>query len=114
MTNSAMRAMAVLAVLLGAVPLSGAGAQIRPDPTHRPEPAPQSAPNNPNAAPPERVAPPLGSVEDSGSSGSLSDRLSRSHGTIAPPKDIDPGITATPPDVGAHSMPVIPPPGGAK
>jgi len=114
MRNSAMCAMAVIGVLVGAWPLSGAGAEVRPDPTQRPVPAPQSAPNNPNAAPPERVAPPLGSVEDSGSSGSLSDRLSRSHGTIRPPKDIDPGITATPPDAGTHSMPVIPPPGGAK
>ena len=114
MTIASMRATTALALLLAAWPISSAGAQTRPDPTQRPEPAPQSAPNNPNAAPPERIAPPVGSVEDSGGSGSLSDRLSRSHGTLTPPKDVDPGMMAKPPNTGASSMPVIPPPGGAK
>jgi len=106
-------AAAALAVVLAALPLSGANAQLRPDPTQRPEQAPMTAPNNPNAAPPERIAPPADAVEDSGGSGTLSDRLARSHGTLKPPRDVDPGMTATPPDSGS-SMPVIPPPGGAK
>ncbi len=90
----------------------GAAAQPRPDPTQRPEPAPQSAPGNPQAAPPERIAPPAVAPEDSGGSGvPLSDRLEQSHGTIKPPANVDPGMAATPPDTGPRSMPVIPPPG---
>ncbi len=101
-----------LALLLAALPLGVAVAQPRPDPAQRPEPAPQTAPNNPNAAPPERVAPPARAPEDSGGSGTnLSDRLSRSQGTIKPPSDVDPGMTAAPPDTGRGSMRVIPPPG---
>ena len=48
----------------------------------------------------------------SGSSGgSLSHELSRSGGVIHPPANPDPGLTKPAPDLGPHSMPVIPPPG---
>jgi hypothetical protein len=45
------------------------------------------------------------------STGSLSHQLNRSGGVIHPPADIDPGVTQPAPDIGPHSMPVIPPPG---
>jgi hypothetical protein len=100
---------ALVALLLAALPLA-AGAQPRP------EPAPQSAPGNLNAAPPEKVAPPIGTRpdarEDSGDAGaSTSGRLSRSNGTIVPPANVDPGMAARPPDTGPNSMTVLPPPG---
>jgi hypothetical protein len=98
----------LLAAALSAAPLAGALAQARPDPAQRPEQAPQTAPGNLNAAPPEKIAPAPNAREDSGDSGNA---LSRSNGTITPPRDIDPGMTARPPDTGAHSMPVLPPPG---
>jgi hypothetical protein len=51
---------------------------------------------------------------DEGISGSssepLSHQLSRSGGVIHPPANVDPGITQPAPDIGPHSMPVIPPP----
>jgi len=46
--------------------------------------------------------------------GSLSERLDRSNGVIAPPAsiaDTDPGIVKPAPSTGATAMPVIPPPG---
>jgi hypothetical protein len=45
------------------------------------------------------------------SAGSLSHQLNRSGGVIHPPADIDPGLAQPVPDLGPHSMPVIPPPG---
>jgi hypothetical protein len=112
MTGDHFRLAALLALVLAATQPTGAGAQPRPDPTQKPEPAPQSAPGNPQAAPPERIAPPAATPEDSGGSGApLSDRLSRSQGTIKPPANVDPGMAAVPPDPGPRSMPVIPPPG---
>jgi hypothetical protein len=45
------------------------------------------------------------------SSGSLSHELSQSGGVIHPPANPDPGLTKPAPDLGPHSMPVIPPPG---
>ena len=87
-------------------------AQPRPDPTQRPEPAPQTAPDNPSAAPPEKIAPPADARESSGSAGEpLGDRLSRSQGVIKPPTGVDPGMATPAPDPGPRSMPVIPPPG---
>ena len=45
-------------------------------------------------------------------SGSLSDRLARSGGVIAPADPgVDPGIVRPTPDTGEATMPVIPPPG---
>jgi hypothetical protein len=107
MTTHPITARIALIVLLAAVPLGGAGAQLRPDPAQRPEPAPQTVPGNPNPTPPEKVAP-----EDSGGSGApLGERLSRSQGTIKPPANVDPGMATPAPDPGPRSMPVIPPPG---
>jgi hypothetical protein len=102
----------VLAIALAGAPLGIASGETRPDPAQRPEPAPQSAPGNPNAAPPEKLERSGDAREDSGDPGaSLSDRLSRSQGTIKPPRDVDPGMAAAPPDPGPRSMPVIRPPG---
>ena len=99
---------ALVALLLAGLPLA---AVAQP----RPEPAPQSAPGNLNAAPPEKFAPPIGTrpdaKEDSGAGESTSDRLSRSNGTIVPPANVDPGMAARPPDTGPNSMTVLPPPG---
>jgi len=56
---------------------------------------------------PEKIRP-----EGSGSSTEpLSNRLNRSGGVIRPPDGIDPGIAQSPPRIGTHSTPVIPPPG---
>jgi hypothetical protein len=45
------------------------------------------------------------------SAGSLSHQLNQSGGVIHPPANIDPGLRKPAPDLGPHSMPVIPPPG---
>jgi hypothetical protein len=58
--------------------------------------------------PPAPVAPPQ--TEGQAPSGDLSHRLDRSHGVIRPQGDVDPGISAAPPD-STGTMPVIPPPG---
>jgi hypothetical protein len=42
---------------------------------------------------------------------SLSEQLSRSGGVIKPPENVDRKIEAPTPDPGAHSMPIVPPPG---
>ena len=59
------------------------------------------------------AAPPA--VQDDAPTGpSLSERLDRSKGVIAPPAstaNTDPGIVKPAPSTGARSMPVIPPPG---
>jgi hypothetical protein len=102
MTTHRTTLAALATVLLSVAPLAAGAADVRPDPAQRPEPAPQTAPNNPNPAPAERIAPPADSA---------SDQLARSHGTIKPPADIDPGMATPPPDMGPRSMPVIPPPG---
>jgi hypothetical protein len=107
--NHRLGAGVALALLVAASPVA---AQTRPDPAQRPEQAPQSAPGNPNATPPEKIEPPADARESSGGSGTdLSDRLSRSGGTLKPPTNVDPGMTAAPPDPGPRSMRVIPPPG---
>jgi hypothetical protein len=50
--------------------------------------------------------------KDSGTpANSLSEQLSHSGGIITPPENVDRGIEAPTPDPGAHSMPVVPPPG---
>src|SRR5581483_8636533 len=87
--ESIMRDHRLTTALLGAAAallLAGAPAGAQPV---RPEPAPDSAPNNPNAAPPEKVAPPLRTPEAGQNSGSS--------GVIVPPAGVDPGITAPPP-----------------
>ena len=112
MANRKARQAALLALLLTMAPLAEAAAQLRPDPTQRPEQAPETAADNPSAAPPEKIAPPDARAS-SGSSGTLGDELSRSHGTITPPAGIDPGMTKQAPDAGPRSTPVLPPPGSA-
>jgi hypothetical protein len=112
MANRKARLVSLLALLLTLAPLAEASAQLRPDPAHRPEQAPETAPDNPAAAPPEKIAPPDARAS-SGSSGTLGDELSRSHGTITPPAGIDPGMAKRAPDPGPRSTPVLPPPGTA-
>jgi hypothetical protein len=103
---------AVIALLLAMIPLAGASAQSRPDPTERPEPAPETAPGNPATVPPEKMAPPDARASSGSSGGTLGDDLSRSHGLIEPPAGIDPHMATHPPDPGPRSTPVLPPPGG--
>jgi hypothetical protein len=74
----------------------------QPAPPENPT-VPVPPPSNSPLVPPERIAPPGGAT--------LSDRLSKGQGTIAPPKDVDPGMTVRPSPGGAGNMPVIPPPG---
>jgi hypothetical protein len=64
---------------------------------------PPSSPEKPPSQIPEKVAPPL---ED----GTTQKNLERDNGVIRPPDNVDPSMTAKPPDTGGR-MPVIPPPG---
>jgi len=77
-------------------------------------PAPAQAPSLPdmNNAPPDKIGPPLEQhpVPQTGSAAPLSRELSRTDGVVHPPASIDPGMSQTPPDPGAQSMPVIKPP----
>jgi hypothetical protein len=61
------------------------------------------APPNAASPPPEKIAPP---------DGTMSERLSQKKGTITPP-NVDPGMAVRPPGNTTASMPVIPPPGSA-
>jgi hypothetical protein len=70
---------------------------------------PSSMPEKPPAQIPEKVAPPLDSPGPQG--GVNHEKFERDDGVIRPRDDVDPDMTATPPDTGAR-MPVIPPPGG--
>jgi hypothetical protein len=58
---------------------------------------------------PEKVAPPLDSSPDS-RGGSAGGKFERDDGGIRPRGDVDPDMTAKPPETGART-PVIPPPG---
>jgi hypothetical protein len=60
----------------------------------------------PQVSPPAAETPP-----GKDSANPLSEQLSRSGGVIKPPENVDRGIEAPTPDPGAHSMPVVPPPG---
>jgi hypothetical protein len=82
----------ILAVNLVGGLMTAAGAQTPP-----------SSPEMPPSQIPEKVAPPL---ED----GTNQKKLERDNGVIRPPDNVDPGMTAQPPDTGGR-MPVIPPPG---
>jgi hypothetical protein len=73
---------------------------------------PSASPGNPTVpvappksaqTPPEQIAPP---------DGAMSNRLSQQKGTITPP-NVDPGMRVNPPQNGAGTMPVIPPPGSS-
>ena len=66
----------------------------------------------PPGAQPKKAVPqePEGGISGS-SSETLSHQLNRSSGVIHPPANVDPGLTQPAPEVGPHSMPIIPPPG---
>ncbi|HYU13009.1 MAG TPA: hypothetical protein VEK82_10570 [Stellaceae bacterium] len=94
---------AIAALIAGATPGLGAGRLAT------------AAPVSPNANP-TADKPSQGKIpEDPATSGSstepLSEKLDRSGGVIHPPSGVDPGIRQTPPAIGSHSTPVIPPPG---
>ena len=88
-----------------------------------PQPAPPgetpprlAAPNGPNP-PPEKTAPQAEKTvpeqqQAERDSGTLSNTLSRQHGTLHPPT-VDPGMAVAPPPNSHGTMPVIPPPGSA-
>jgi hypothetical protein len=73
-----------------------------------------AAPQNPPVASQDEGTSPKQQPDEGlsgSSSGSLSHELSRSGGVIHPSANPDPGLTKPAPDLGPHSMPVIPPPG---
>jgi hypothetical protein len=82
----------ILAVNLVGGLMTAAAAQSPPSPSEKPP-----------SEIPEKVAPPL---ED----GTNQKKLGRDNGVLRPPDNVDPGMTAKPPDTGGR-MPVIPPPG---
>ena len=92
-----------LSLLLVLTVAGGPVAAQNPQSTSPANPTVPVAPPNAPSPPPERIAPPE-------SDGTLSDRLSKQKGTIAPP-DVDPGMTVRPSGQGAATTPVIPPPG---
>ena len=67
-------------------------------------------PEKPPAQIPEKVAPPLDSPGQQG--GNNHQKFERGDGVIRPREDVDPDMTAKPPDTGART-PVIPPPGSS-
>ena len=97
----------IIAVVLGLATVP-AWAQTPQTAAPQSPPPPLTTPSSPTAPPPEKIAPP---ATGGASSGSLSDRLAETHGTVKPPA-VDPGMTVHPPAQGSHgAMPVIPPPG---
>jgi hypothetical protein len=107
---SSLRAGFIAAVLLGGPPIAFAqtgGTLQYPPPSAGGDAQPYLPGAQPNKAVPNEPDEGI-----SGSSGdSLSHQLNRSGGVIRPPTNVDPGLTQPAPDVGLHSMPVIPPPG---
>jgi len=99
----------IAAVLLGGPVI--AFAQTGGAPQYPPPSVGGDAQPYPRRAQPKTAVP---MEPDEGISGSssepLSHQLSRSGGVIHPPANVDPGITQPAPDIGPHSMPVIPPP----
>jgi hypothetical protein len=90
----------ILAVVLGGAPViafAQAGGALQPPSASRGEDKPAPTPSDQGLS--------------GSSTGSLSHQLNRSGGVIHPPANIDPGLTQPAPDLGPHSMPVIPPPG---
>jgi hypothetical protein len=77
----------------------------------------QQAPNMPapQQMPAEKVDPNMGSSDNSpsttGSTNTLSDKLEKSDGVIAPPANMSPDITVPAPVPDPNSTPVIRPPG---
>jgi hypothetical protein len=73
--------------------------------------ASSQAPNMPPPAAtvPEKIDPPLDPAPDM--TGTLSDKLNKTDGVIAPPSGVDPEIHKQAPEGNSGRMPVIPPPG---
>ena len=100
----------IAAVSLGGAPIAFAqtgGALKYPPPSVQGGPQPHSPGAQRNTAMPRE---PDEGISGS-SSESLSHELNRSGGVIHPPANVDPGLNQPAPDLGPHSMPVIPPPG---
>lgn len=97
-----LRTLSVTALILVAVP---AMAQ-NPQPTSPTNPTVPVAPPSAASPPPEKIAPPDGTMQN----GTMSDRLSQQKGTIKPP-NVDPGMTVSPPAHSGATTPIIPPPG---
>jgi hypothetical protein len=85
-----------------------AGAQ-NPQPAAPQDAHPTVAPPNAPNPPPEQIAPADRAPGATGDT-SLSNKLSRSQGTLRPPA-VDPGINVPVPAQSQGTMPVIPPPG---
>lgn len=75
--------------------------------------APPRDPNmpDPKNVPAEKVAPPLDTNSTGSTRESLSDRLERTEGVIAPPTTSTPDMRVQPPVANPNSTPVIRPPG---
>ena len=109
-TASSLRAGAIAAILLTGS--SMAFAQTAGTLQHPPPSVGKDTQSYPPGAQTKEAVPNQRDQGISGSSGgSLSHQLDRSGGVIQPPTNVDPGLTQPAPQVGAHSMPVIPPPG---
>ena len=107
---SSVRAGLIAAVLLSGPPI--AFAQTGGTLQYPPPSVGGDAQLYPAGAEPNKAVPTEPEQGISGSSGdSLSHQLNRSGGVIHPPTNVDPGLTRPAPEVGPHSMPVIPPPG---
>lgn len=101
-----------LAPSLAAMILAAAPALAQnPQATAPQNPVAPLAPPNAPTPPPEQIAPPSGGGTAGGTTGNLSNTLSRHRGTIAPPANIDPGMAVVPNGGAAATTPVIPPPG---
>lgn len=107
---SCLRAGVIAAILLAGTSI--AFAQTSGTLQHPPPSVGTDTQPYPPGAQPKKAVPNEPDQGISGSSGgSLSHQLDRSGGVIHPPTNVDPGLTQPAPQVGAHSMPVIPPPG---
>lgn len=108
-----LRRLAMTVGTLAVLALGPAAEAQNPQPAPPGQTPPAVTPPGPTATPPEKIAPRGGNSAAGSSAGgnsTLSDRLSRSQGTVQPPA-VDPGITMPPPAHGTGTMPVIPPPG---
>lgn len=93
------RMTAIVLALTGAMAMS-ALAQVQPRDPNMPDP---------KSVPPEKMAPDPGATGSSGET--LSDRLRRTEGVIAPPTTATPDMRVPAPVPNPGTTPVIPPPG---
>jgi hypothetical protein len=92
-----LRTISLISTILAATPALAQNPQ-----TAAPsDPTVHVAPPNTGSTPPEKVAP---------ANGNLSGRLAQQQGSITP-RNVDPGMTISPPANGSATTPVIPPPG---